>query len=516
MEVEYINNDHSKIILALLLPLFAAISSRIIKNRNLREIFTLSFAVLLFATIWNIYQGYLLGEKIELNLVEFVDGVKISFNPDALGILFALIASFLWGVTTIYAIGYMRGNDEKNQDKFYSYFAIAIFAAIGAALSGNLLTLFLFYEILTISTYPLVTHSGTEEAKKSGRKYLGILLGTSIGLQLPAIIWVYYLSDGNLDFDSKENPILDGLVSAPVAGLMMFLFVYGIGKAAVMPFHKWLPAAMVAPTPVSALLHAVAVVKAGLFTMLKVIVYVFGIENLQEMLAISPNSLGWVSWAAAFTVVTASIIALRQDNLKLRLAYSTVSQLSYVVMACGMYNYKAIMGGSIHIASHAFAKITLFFAAGAIYTASKKKYISQLNGLAKRMPISCACFAIGAISMIGLPPTAGLISKFYLMLGAHERSEYFVTELIISTVLNASYFLPIIFAMYFKTEDHPAEGKYKNHKEAPLPILIAISITAIFTVLIFIHPDPIINLANDFANEPHGEVISDITNKYGK
>jgi len=469
-------NSENLIRLCLLLPLLAAACAFYFKNKNLREGITIIIGIFLFLAVYKIY-GYKVSTQNAPTYIfsEVLPNLPIMFKVDFLGVLFALVASFLWIVTTIYSIGYMRGNDEKNQGRFYGFFAIAIFGVMGVAFAGNLLTLFIFYEVLTISTYPLVTHSGTEDAKKSGRKYLGILLGTSIGLQLPAIIITYVLSNGNLAFTDTailNKDVIEGI--APLyMGLLLLMYVWGIGKTAVMPFHKWLPAAMVAPTPVSALLHAVAVVKAGLFTILKVVVYVFGIETLQDLSFTAPYSVSWLPWLAAFTVIMASIFALKQDNLKLRLAYSTISQLSYVVMAAGMFNYKAIIGGSFHIAAHAFAKITLFFAAGAIYTASKKKNISELNGIGKRMPITCSCFAIGALSMIGLPPTAGLISKFYLMQGAHERSEYFVAELIISTVLNAMYFLPIIFAMFFEKENIAAKGKYKNHKEAPIAILVA-------------------------------------------
>jgi multicomponent Na+:H+ antiporter subunit D len=500
MNIDFnIQDDGLLIKLALLMPLLAGLLSFLVKRPNLRDCLSIILAIVTFLIVIDMYYLKIeVKDFLEYKFSNFLPNLPILFKVDFLGVLFAIVASFLWIITTLYAVGYMRGNKEENQNRFFGFFAISIFGALGLAFAGNLVTLFIFYEILTLSTYPLVTHSGTEEAKKSGRKYLGILLGTSICLQLPAII-ITYLFSGNLEF--ADTAILDSTIKPIYIGLLLLMFVWGVGKAAVMPFHKWLPAAMVAPTPVSALLHAVAVVKAGLFTILKVVVYVFGIENLQRI-SLSDASIfvNWMPWLAAFTVITASIIALKQDNLKLRLAYSTISQLSYVVMAAGMFNYKAIIGGSFHIAAHAAAKITLFFAAGAIYTASKKKYISELGGIGKRMPITCTCFVIGSLSMIGLPPTAGLISKFYLMQGAHERSEYFVIELIISTVLNAMYFLPIIFAMFFEKETVKAQKGFTNHGEAPKQILIAISITAFLTVAIFIYPDPFINLATLFVN----------------
>lgn len=492
-----LSNGEMLIYAGLLIPILAALSSWKIKTPNFREAITILMGIALFLCNLAIYKNIELGNPVSVSFAEIIDGINISFKIDYLGVIFCLLASFLWVITTIYSIGYMRGNDEKNQTRFYSFFALAIFGAMGVAYAGNLLTLFIFYEFLTLSTYPLVTHSGTPEAKASGRKYLGILLATSIGFQLPAIIIVYHLT-GSLEFSSTA--MLADVVGPVPTGLLLALFAFGIGKTAVMPFHKWLPAAMVAPTPVSALLHAVAVVKAGLFTLLKVIVYVFGVENLDFIVSSGSSSVSWLVWLGAFTTILSSIIALKQDNLKMRLAYSTISQLSYVVMACGLFNYNAIIAGSGHIVFHAFAKITLFFAAGAIYTASKKKYVSELGGLAKRMPITAFCFTIGALSMIGLPPTSGLISKFYLMQAAHTRSEYFVTELIISTALNAGYFLPIIFSMYFSKETVKAKGKYKEHKEAPKAILIAMIITMLFTIGLFIYPDLVINMADKFSH----------------
>lgn len=497
MDFDLVNSE-SLIKLGLILPLVAAFFSFKIKNPNFRDSITVLIGVALFYIACNIYHIKLNGGVLEYKFAEFIPNLPIYFKIDFLGVLFFLLASFLWIITTIYAVGYMRGNKEKNQNRFFGFFAVSIFATIGIAFSGNLLTLFIFYEVLTLSTYPLVTHSGTKEAKLCGRKYLGVLLGTSICFLFPAII-ITYLMSGNLDF--SNSPMLSEVDIKPIyVGLLLLLYIFGIAKAAVMPFHKWLPAAMVAPTPVSALLHAVAVVKAGLFTIIKVVVYVFGVENLQELLTLHPYSVNWAAWLAAFTILAASVIALRQDNLKLRLAYSTISQLSYVVLAAMLFNPKAIIAGSFHIVAHAFSKITLFFAAGAIYTTSKKKYISELNGIAKRMPITCLCFAIAAISMIGLPPTAGLVSKFYLIQGVYERDASLLLVIIISTILNAMYFLPIIFAMYFAEENIAAKGKLKNHKEAPKTILFAISITAIGVIIIFFCSDKIINLATLFVN----------------
>ena len=378
----------------------------------------------------------------------------------------------------------MRGNKESKQTRFYVFFALSLAATIGIAFAANLFTLFLFYEALTLSTYPLVSHKGDEKTVRSARVYLGILLLTSIGLLLPAIIWTYFVA-GTGEF--TPGGILQGQLEGPALGLLLGLFVFGIGKAAVMPVHRWLPAAMVAPTPVSALLHAVAVVKAGVFTVTKVIVYIFGVDYL-----FAEPSSGWLLYAAAFTVVAASLVALRQQNLKRLLAYSTVAQLSYVVMASAILKPLAEIGASLHMVAHAFGKITLFFAAGAIYTAAKKTEIGQLAGIGRRMPWTMTAFTIGALSMIGVPPTGGFVSKWYILAGAFQSDNYLaIATIIASTILNAAYFLPIIFAAWFGRE--AADNKLE-HGEAPLTMVIALTVTAALTIGLFIFNGPVIAL----------------------
>ena len=346
--------------------------------------------------------------------------------------------------------------------------------------------MFIFYELLTLSTYPLVTHSGKPEAVRAGRIYLGILLTTSICFLLSGIIATYYVT-GSIDF--RLSGVMAGKVPDWLGGILLFLFMYGIGKAALMPIHFWLPAAMVAPTPVSALLHAVAVVKAGVFTVVKVIVYIFGIDYLA--------ALPWTQvlvYISGGTIIVASLVALRADNLKRRLAYSTISQLSYVVMAAALMTPLAIMGAAIHIAAHAFGKITLFFAAGSIYTAAHKTEVSQLDGIGRRQPWTMVAFAIGAMSMIGLPPTAGFLSKWYMLSGALVVENWFaLVVIVLSTLLNAAYFLPIVYRAFFRPV--PEAETAHPHGEAPLPIVIALSITAAGTIALFFYPEIPIHLA---------------------
>jgi len=458
---------------ALLIPLFHRLP-------NLRETVTLATAGVLCAAVFGLLPPVLEGERPEVVLVEVTPALVLAFKVEPLGMLFALVASILWIVNSVYSIGYMRGNDEPRQTGFYVCFAVALGSAIGIAFAKNLFTLFLFYEALTVATYPLVTHKGNAEAIRAGRIYLLLLLGSSLVLFLPAMIATWVLA-GTLDF--TPGGILADKASAPVITILLALYVFGIGKAAVMPMHFWLPAAMVAPTPVSALLHAVAVVKAGVFTILKVAVMIFGVDTLSSL-----GQSTWLTAVAGTTIVVASLIALRQDNLKRRLAYSTVSQLSYVVLGVAILAPISVVGAAMHLVAHAISKITLFFAAGSIYTAAHLTEVSQLDGIGRRMPWTMGAFAVGALAMIGLPPTAGFLGKWFILTGAMQTANWLaVAVIILSTLLNAGYFLPIVFRAFFC---EPA-GHGHEHKsgEAPWPIVAALTATAAGTVLLFLWPE---------------------------
>lgn len=450
---------------------------------NLRDALSIGAAALLVLTVAGLLPGVLAGTTPALTAFELLPGIAIAFHVEPLGMIFALVASSLWLVSALYAIGYMRGNDEAHQTRFFACFALAISSTIGVAFAANLLTLFVFYEALTLVTYPLVTHHGDDEARRGGRIYLGILLLTSTVLFLPAIVITWYTT-GTLEFTA--GGILQGKVSGPGAIGLLALFMFGIGKAALMPFHRWLPAAMVAPTPVSALLHAVAVVKAGVFSIVKVVVYIFGTS------AFGADTFGWLVWVAGFTILAASIVALRADNLKRRLAYSTVSQLSYVVLAVALLAPLSIIGAALHIVAHAAGKITLFFAAGAIYTAGHKTQVSQLDGIGRQMPWTMTAFSIAALSMIGLPPTVGLVSKWYIVSGAYQTQQWMAIAVIAaSTLLNAGYFVPIVYRAFLRspTPSLPAHG------EAPRKMVLALVLTAAVTVLLFFFPDIALQLA---------------------
>lgn len=533
--------DLSPPLLAIYIPLIGALLIALAGRwPNLREGITLGTAGALLYTVASIVPRVLApnfwavyAKAPPLRLVEVLPGIFLELKVEPLGMVFALIAGTLWILNSLYSIGYMRGNAEKHQTRFYVCFALAISSVMGLAFAGNLFTLFVFYEMLTLTTYPLVAHKGTAEALRSARTYLGILVTTSVCFLLAGIIATYVYT-GDMAFKPGgvfTKALADGTLTGPVLGTLFILYMYGIGKAALMPMHRWLPAAMVAPTPVSALLHAVAVVKAGVFSVIKVIIYTFGPLTL-----ISSGQGTWLIYMAGATILIASFIALFQDNLKRRLAYSTVSQLSYIIIAAALLSPLSLMAATLHIAAHAFGKITLFFAAGSIYTAAHKTEISQLDGIGRRMPFTMGAFTIGALSMIGLPPTAGFISKWYLLSAAWETEYVFVVVVIVlSTLLNAAYFLPIIYRAFFRPPppagrthhtdhgafhedpEHPlvrptaADGVFGDeadhshthghahatgaHGEAPWPIVVALCCTAAATVAFFFYSDLAIDLA---------------------
>ncbi|WP_428274567.1 monovalent cation/H+ antiporter subunit D family protein [Candidatus Palauibacter sp.] len=473
--------------LALVIPLAGAVLIALFGRwPNVREAVTLATGVALFWFVTSLLPHVLAGATPGVLLVRLLPGgLSLVLRLEPLGMLFALVASGLWIVTSLYSIGYMRGHGEANQTRFYVCFAVSICAAMGVALAGNLLTLFLFYEVLTLSTYPLVSHHGTPKAMKGARTYLGILVTTSVAFLLLAVAWTWVLS-GTLDF--RVGGILAGRAEDGVLLVLLALFVFGTGKAALMPVHRWLPAAMVAPTPVSALLHAVAVVKAGVFTIMKVVIYIFGLDLLT-----TTGISVWLMYAAGFTVIAGSLVAMAQDNLKRRLAYSTVSQLSYIVLGAALANTWGVVGGSMHIAMHAFGKITLFFCAGAIYVAAHKTEISDMRGLGRAMPITMAAFLIGALSVIGVPPLGGSWSKWYLALGALDAGQMlFVAVLMVSSLLNIAYLVPIPIRAFFSK---PADGSDPpRFKEAPAFCVAALSFTALGCIVLFFLADDVYRL----------------------
>ncbi len=471
----------------ILIPFVGALAIAFAHRRPLlRDTFGWLAAGAFFIGVMQQVGPVLAGEGRAQVVWEILPGLDIAFRIEPLGLLFALVASSLWLVATLYAQSYMKALKYPHLARFFSCYALALGAAAGIAFSDNLLTLFIFYEILTLSTYPLVTHSGTENARRGGRIYLFYLLASSIGLLLPAIIWTY-AATGTLTF--AKGGILAGHIDPVWVPVLAGLFMFGIGKAALMPMHRWLPAAMVAPAPVSALLHAVAVVKAGVFTVLKVSIFVFGTDFL-----VSTGGGIWVAWVAAFTIVAASLVALTLKDLKARLAYSTVAQLSYVVVGAMVASPLAIVGATMQLALHAVAKITLFFGAGAIQCAHDRKTIPELDGLGRVMPWTFGAFTIGVLSIIGLPLFGGMWAKWYLVLASLQAEQrILVGALILSSLLNILYLLVIPIRGFFApaAEGVPRQGVH----EAPLPQRIAMVTCAAACVVLFFYPDPLFRLA---------------------
>lgn len=506
---------------AILMPLLGAVGVLLTgRQPNLRETVTMVTSLVTLGLVLSVLGDLRASNPIVLNVIEVFpeftsgqntwEGVWLAFEVEPLGMLYALVASILWVPTSMYAIGYMRGHNEDNQTRFFACFAMAIFAALGIAFAKNLFTLFLFYEVLTLSTYPLVTHYGNAEARRAGRIYMGILLTTSVAFLLLGVLGTYYYA-GTSDF--ALGGILQGKVQPWQAMVLLALYAFGTGKAALMPFHKWLPNAMVAPTPVSALLHAVAIVKAGVFTILKVVVYVFGINFLQEaevVISLFQNAPAftietgvntWLMYAAAFTLLSSSIIALSKDNLKARLAYSTISQLAYIVLGAAIATEAAIMGAGLHIAMHAVGKITLFFCAGAVYVALHKKKISEMHGIGRKMPFTMGAFFLGSLCIIGVPPMGGSWSKWYLAVGAIDAEQMiFVIVLMISSLLSIAYLMPVVVKAFFyepQPDDHhdhhddhhaPANDKggfFGQLQEAPIFCVAPLCLTAAGCIAMF-------------------------------
>jgi len=489
-------------------PLLAVLASTIAtvlillswKRPNVREFWSVIAGVIKFAIVISMAPLVFSGNTIEYTMVTFYQGIDIKFRVDSLGLTFATISSFLWIFTTFYSIGYMRSTKEHAQTRYFACFAISLSSAIGIAFSANLITLFVFYEFLSLATVPLVGHKETSEAIAGARKYFLYLFSASKTLLLTGIFIVYAVT-GSTDF--TPHGLLKGTPESTLLFIAFFCFLFGFAKGAVMPIHSWLPAAMVAPTPVSALLHAVAVVKAGVFSILRVIFHTYGIDMMSRL------NLGvTTAYIVSFTIIMASVYALTRDNLKARLAYSTVSQLSYIILGAALLTPDSMLGGIIHIANHAFSKITLFFCAGSIYVASHRTEISELSGIGKKMPWTMAAFFIGSLNMIGVPPFAGFVSKWYLAIGSIEAKELpILLVLLVSSVLNGAYFLPVVYKAFFEEykpalskvegEDHHHHGEHHEEiKEVPF-LVVPLVLTAIGTIVLGLYPNYFLALAKE-------------------
>ena len=458
---------------------------------NVRETCIFAAAAIKLGLLLSLAPAVLDGKLYEFEVMELLPNVGLAFKVDALGLLFALVSVSLWIPTTIFSMGLLRPLKQHAQTRFFFFFAIAISSAVGVAFSANLLTLFIFYEALSLSTYPLVTHNQDDDAIKGGRKYLTYLLGTSIALALPAMIIVYQQT-GNLDF-TNDGVFASG-TSTTLLVVLLVMFLFGFAKAGLMPFHAWLPGAMVAPAPVSALLHAVAVVKVGVFSIIRVLTGIFGVD----LLANTPSLSTIVCVLAGITLIVASLIALTQDNIKSRLAYSTIGQLSYIILGVGLATKSGVTGAALHIPMHAFGKITLFLCAGAIYQACGAKYISEIHGLGRKFPLTMTAFFIGSLCVIGLPPTGGFVSKWYLLTGSLDSAQQWAFAIFLtSSLLNAAYFLPIVYKAFFAAPTDTT--RLDKAKEPPPLTIVPLFITSAGCVLLFFFSSKLFQFANRFA-----------------
>jgi multicomponent Na+:H+ antiporter subunit D len=457
------------------------------RRANLREFWSVAAGVLQFAFVASMIPDVLAGRSPQCVISRLLPGIDLAFRVDAFGLLFGLGASLLWVATSFYSIGYMRSLGEHAQTRYFACFALALSATMGVAFSANLFTLFLFYEALTLATYPLVAHKETPEARAGARKYIIYLLGAAKAFLMAAIVLTYNVA-GTLEFRKGGILPISELEAEPTLLYVVFaLFLFGFAKNALMPFHSWLPAAMVAPTPVSALLHAVAVVKTGVFATLRVFLFVFG-PDAMRLLGADTLALG----VASVTILGASLLALGHDNLKARLAFSTVSQLSYIVLGAALLTPSGILGGIAHITNHAVSKITLFLCAGSIYVSTHKTEISQTSGLARQMPWTMAAFAVATLSLVGIPPASGFVSKWYLAVGSLERgSPWLLAVVLTSSLLNAAYLGPIVYKAYF---EEASDAGHHQVREVPWMVLPLV-FTAAASLLLGVYPDPLLHLA---------------------
>ncbi len=429
--------------------------------------------VLVGVMVWGVFHGQHYEARLPL-----LPGLDLVLRADPLSMLFIVLSAGLWLLTTIYAIGYLEGSPHRS--RFFGFFSLCVTATVGVALAGNLITFLIFYELLTLATYPLIVHRGTEVARQAGRTYLTYTIAGGT-LLLVGTVWLYGLT-GSLEFTHRG--FVAGLIDTHRASLIVIfvLLIAGLGvKATLLPFHGWLPQAMVAPAPVSALLHAVAVVKAGAFGIVRVVNDVYGVEVAADLGVTGP-----LAALAAVTIIYGSARALFQDDLKRRLAFSTVSQVSYIALGIAVVGPIATIGGLVHLVHQGVMKITLFFCAGNFAETLGIHKVSEMNGVGRRMPWTMAAFTIGALGMIGVPPLAGFITKWYLGLGALEAGQNWVIFVLAgSSLLNAGYFLPILYAAWFKAPpiSWPDERAYGG-RETAWALLAPPVVTALLTLAV--------------------------------
>lgn len=493
--------DNIMMLLPLVVPIVGTI---LIANKNIVKdnAVTKFVATILCANFLLVLNSIFRNQMQHVHVLRVNDFLDVYFKIDQMTRVFSLMASILWILTAFYAFEYMKHENRTRQ--FYTFFTLTLAVILGVAYSGNLFTLYAYYELLTLCTLPLVIHTGTEEALESGKKYM---IYSFAGASLVVLgMMILYATTGTMTFMPRGIFGASGSFDQNLIRFSYIAMFLGFGvKAALVPFHSWLPNAMVAPTPVSALLHAVAVVKSGVFSLIRITYFVFGAQVVKSV-----EAARFLIPFVVITVVMGSLLALHQDHLKKRLAYSTISQLGYILLGILMLNPNGLIGAILHMINHAVIKITLFFAVGAISHMTHKKYIHQINGLGKKMPITFICFTIAAVSLVGIPPTNGFVSKWFLGIGALDANNlFYIFILLLSAFFTAGYLFPISVTAFFVNESHElkADDDYVHAEPSgqvlegsldPSPyMLVPIVILTIIVIGLGIFPNAVISFLGD-------------------
>lgn len=484
--------------LNIFLPILASSAIFFVNKLAQKAIITIA-SLLLIANNFAI----LLTPPSTYEVFNFLGGYTIGFATDKLTAIFALMIATLYFFTNLYSFFYLsvQASSELEHDlnpKIHFFFMpLAILASLCIAYSLNLISLFIFYEILTISTYPLVIQSFSDHARKAGRTYIYTLLGSSLFFIVFALIFLdqKYALAGNSYFN-REGIFLN--LPAKDAIILLICFVFGFSKTAIFPLYKWLPKAMVAPIPVSAILHAVAVVKSGIFALAKIFVYFFGLEYLSQLHQEIPWSLDWLTLLACFTIIFAGIQACLQESMKKILAFSTISQLAHMIVFISLVSTETFALGYVQILSHSIAKITLFFSVGIIYIATKKTNVEEMHGMFRLLPIPVILFILASFSIMGLPPSVGWIIKnlsSHVIKCDNLINSTVASTFIISSFLSCYYFFKPIYKMLspLNANDLPYKIYYKT-----IYLSIITACTYSLALILYIYMKSIISLINNF------------------
>lgn len=437
------------ILTAILLPIIGSIPLFLFTWEN-RRAMRVYLEILVCMTSFLVWYLLLKGPTQPFTVVYFTGNLTIQFKIDGLSMVFAGMVAALWPFATMYSFEYMR--HEGRERSFFLFYTMTYGVTLGIALAGNLLTMYFFYELLTLVTVPLVMHSLTREAILASRKYLYYSLGGAAFAFIGLIFVIIYGS--SMDF--VYGGVLDFVKIGDRTNMLLLIYVIsfcGFGvKATLCPFNSWLPQASVAPTPVTALLHAVAVVKSGAFAIIRLTYYCYGTEFLRGTWAQDV-----VMALTIITIVYGCSRAVKETHLKRRLAYSTVSNLSYILFGVSLMTPAGLLGALIHMLFHAFMKIGSFFCVGAVMSKTGRRYVHEIDGFGKKMKGVFICFTISALALMGVPGMAGFISKWYLASAAVSSDNPLacvgVGALLVSALLTAVYMLTIVIRAYFPGKD---------------------------------------------------------------